>query len=50
MTARSSRCCGLAISMRPGSAPVNFIMPPGALTSNCHVMRAYQDRAYLGEY
>ena len=31
-------------------ARVNFIMPPGALTSNCHVMRAYQDRAYLGEY
>jgi hypothetical protein len=31
-------------------ARVNFIMPPGALTSNCHVMRAYQDQACLGEY
>jgi hypothetical protein len=31
-------------------ARVNFIMPPGALTSNCHVMRAYQDLACLGEY
>jgi len=47
---------GLVKVLRPGDfdetrlAKVRFIMPPGALTSNCHVMRAYQGQAYLGEY
>lgn len=33
-----------------GLAEVHFLMPPGIETSNCHVMRAYQSEAYLGEY
>jgi hypothetical protein len=33
-----------------GLALVHFIMPPGVQTSNCHIMRAYQNGAYLGEY
>lgn len=33
-----------------GLAVLNFLMPPGVQTSNCHVMRAYQNGTYLGEY
>ncbi len=33
-----------------GLAEVSFLMPPGVQTSNCHIMRAYQDKTFLGEY
>ena len=33
-----------------GLVTIRFIMPPGVQTSNCHVMRAYQNQLLLGEY
>jgi regulation of enolase protein 1 (concanavalin A-like superfamily) len=33
-----------------GLANIAFIMPPGVQTSNCHVMRAYQNETFMGEY